>query len=246
MRPHCSSVDASGDRRDLRREAPFRGVGVEAHAQHRIVQCPFFQPEGGFRQNAADLFALYKNIVDPLDPGLSAGNLLHRLGGGGSGQGRQAPGGGRWPVPAQQGAEIYAGIRRGIEFPPQPSPAQGLAGRHQHGALRGSLVGPGFQQGVGGGHLIQHLDLPVLPAIQAAFDASQAQDIPAGQQPIAPAGLALNGIAPGPQGGNGLPHCRPGQIQALRQLLAGEIGPPAGRKKGQDPVFGCHGVHLAT
>ena len=168
------------------------------------------------------------------------------ISGGGSSQGRQAPGGGRGPVPAQQGAEIYAGIRRGIEFPPQPSPAQGLAGRHQHGALRGPLVGPGFQQGVGGGHLIQHLDLPDFPAIQAAFDTSQAQDIPAGQQPIAPAGLALNGIAPGPQGGNGLPHRRPGQIQALRQLLAGEIGPPAGAQKGQDPVFGCHGVHLAV
>ena len=220
----------------------FRPVGggggqVEPNAHHQPFQQAALHAGAGFRQDAADLFALIVEVVDPLDAQLDAAELLHSPGHGhGSPDGDAQRLGGRHGHPQHQ-RKIDALARRALESAAHPAPARALLARQHQRAMRG----PGQCQPLG----------RLVAAVQPLVDINRcgvlahgvgAERVPA-QQPVAPAGGGFQRVPLRCEGGSRLVDGRPAHPQRLGQLLAGDVAPLRTRKCLQQGLFcgNCHG-----
>lgn len=138
---------------------PLPGIDVKAHTHHHIVQLPRFQIEGAFGENAAYLFALQENVIDPFDLRLLLGDGFNGLTGSQCGHGGN-PGGMLGCLPGtQQQHQIQSRIRRGIEVPPQSAPSGGLLVGKNDQTLRRASGSPLPHHGIGGGDTVLNFRL---------------------------------------------------------------------------------------
>ena len=233
-----------GNGLNLLREPLCGWVEVEASPQHHVVKSAGFQTNGGFRQNAADLFAPEKNIVYPLDPGLLPGHGFDGLTHGRRSRRRKA--GrllGRVGRRAEQQTQVYAGINRRKELSPIAPPPVGLLAGDDDAAFRAALIGLFPDKGVGGGRggKYRQIQIPVF-RFQKSADALRGQDVRIRGKAVALVGDGIDGVAVLPKGVHRLPHGRPGDLKRPGNLLPGEKCPLAVFQQGKQLFLGGHGV----
>ena len=138
------SESRAGDAAQLLGKVPGRDAGVDAQTDDDIAHYPPLAVHAGLGQNAADLSLVEVNVIDPLDLGLPAGELLDGLGRGHRGAGGQARGLCGAQGRAEQQAHIQAAPGGRVKAPTHPAPAGGLFLGHKDQPGGGALGGETF------------------------------------------------------------------------------------------------------
>ena len=205
------------------------GRGVDADAQHRVIEQAAFQIERSFGEDPADFAAPDIQVVDPFDPHRPAGERggpFHRPGG----SDRRRRGDPGCLFPCQPGTEDHAQIqptaRWGEEGASPPSLSRGLAVGDDDGAVHRARIRQFFGFVVGGGQLGIKMYLGAEPCSgQKAADSRFTQPVVVGYQPVSPVGARFDDVPLLPQKSGSLPYgCtgypQPGGKRTARQALS--------------------------
>ena len=145
----------------------------------------------------------------------------------------------RHPGPQQDGQVQPAGGRQ--ERPPPGAPAAGLLLRQQDGALRRTLRRHGLELGISGVHKPPGLH----PSGEQASRRELSGNIRSRQhgrrpgQPVPLPGGGVDDPALLPEGGDALPHRRPGDAKRPADLLAGQPALRPGQQLDDLPAVHC-------
>ena len=233
-----------GNGLNLLREPLCGWVEVDASPQHHVVKSAGFQTNGSLRQDAADLFAMEENVVDPFNAGLLPGHrfygLTHRR------RSRRRKAGrllGRVGRRAEQQTQVYAGINRRKELSPIAPPPVGLLAGDNDAAFRAALIGLFPDKGVGGGRggKYRQIQIPVF-RLQKSADALRGQDVRIRGETVALIGCGVDGVAVFPEGVHCFPHGCTGDLKRPGNFLPGEKCPLAVFQQGKQLFLGGHGV----
>ena len=191
------------------------GAGqVQADAHHQPFQLAALHAGARLGQDAADLFALIVEVVDPFDAQLQPAQGLYGPGhgyGGADGHGQRLAGGDAHP---QHQREVDPLARRALEDPALPAPARRLmACQHQR------AVGSARQRQLLGGLVGAFQRVVQMDGCGVGPHRLGAEGVAPGQ-PIAPAGHGFQRVALGGEGGGGLVDGRPAHPQPPGQRLA--------------------------
>ena len=226
--PARRGEDGGGDRVEGRREAARGLVDVDADAQHDVAQTVVLHAHGRLRQDAARLFAAYKDVVDPLDARLPAADAADRVADGDGGRRRDADRLRRRVADgAQQKAHVQAAPTRGIEGARQPSPARRLLLRDEDEPLRLPRLRARADEVVGRGRGRKHLHAHGRARGQILADALRGELVAALRQPIAAVFDRLHGIPRLPQRLRRLPDRVARDAQPRGDFLPGEKSSPS-------------------
>ena len=234
-----------GDGGQFRRERLSGRVEVNSHAQHGVVHAAALHADGGLAENAADFLPLQKNVVDPLDLRGHTADFLDGLAQGDRSYGGQ---GGNLEqgvlVRAQQNTQINAGIPGGVKAAAVASPSGALAVGDNCGALRGALLCPLPDPGVGGGNLIQH-GKPICRKRQIPAQSLGGENVTGRSQPISTIGDGVDGKALLTEDLHGFPDGGPGHAQPSGNFLSGKIGTGIFFQQGEKLLTGGHKTFLS-
>ena len=215
----AARVQAAGLFGQLRGPVGGGGGQVQADAHHQPLQPPALQVGAGFGEDAAHLFALIIQVVDPLDAQFQPAQLLyrpaHRHGGpdgGCLGAGRRA----------QQYREVHALPGRAFKYTAQPSTACALVGCEHQRAVGRTVQCQQLGRPVGAFQRVVHLHRGGVGAHGLGTEGVAAQ------QPIPPAGDGFQCVTLCGEGGGRLVDGGAAHAQLSGQLLAGDIGTPGG------------------
>ena len=140
--------DGPGDPGDLRRKSTLGLTDVDPHSDNGIPEHAGLTVDTGLCQNAADLLLPDEDVVDPLDPGGTAGELLNGTRNSHGRAGRHTHGLRRRDGRAEEKAEIKPRAGRGAEASPHAAAARRLMLCHQSEIRARAVGGKRLEHGI--------------------------------------------------------------------------------------------------